>query len=589
MASWASLVPDLLKSRHDMPRCLNLGILLLFCLSSNGFVLSQVKTTSPATALPQFEDVTNKVGINFKHEASPTSQKYLIESMGPGVALLDYDNDGRLDIFVVNGAYIADPMPPGTLPNKKDQKYWNRLYHQKPDGTFEDVTVKAGLAGQEYGMGVAVGDYDNDGFEDLYVTGYPRNRLYHNNGDGTFTDVSDAAGVAAAGWSVSAAFVDYNNDGRLDLFVDRYLDWSFEKNIFCGEHRPGYRAYCHPDAFPPATNLLFRNGGNGKFTDVSKQAGIAVPGGKSLGVALNDYDHDGYVDLFVANDSVNEFLLHNKGDGTFEEVGLQADAALDEDGHVFAGMGVDFADYDNDCQPDIVVSDLANQMYALYHNEKDRTFSYATNVSGLGKMTMLNSGWGLRLFDYDNDGWKDLLVGQGHVLDTIELTQPNLQYQQTMLLAKNTAKAFVDVSAQSGEPFQQRWSARGLAIGDIDNDGSLDAVVATNNGLLHVLRNHGSNTNNWITLRLIGTKSNRDAIGAQVKIVSTSGRQQCAMVTTSGSYASASDKRLHFGLGSDTGIQSIRILWPSGIIQSISSPNTNEVLTVTEPIRNRER
>jgi enediyne biosynthesis protein E4 len=483
---------------------------------------------------------------------------------------------------VVNGAYIADPLPAGTLPDKKDPKYWNRLYHQTADGKFEDVTVKARLAGQEYGMGVAVGDYDNDGFEDLYVTGYPRNRLYHNNGNGTFTDVSDIAGVAGSGWSVSATFVDYNNDGRLDLFVDRYLDWSFERNVFCGEHRPGYRAYCHPDVFPPATNLLFRNDGDGKFTDVSKQSGIAVPG-KSLGVALNDYDGDGRVDLFVANDSVHEFLWHNKGDGTFEEVGVQSGAAVDEDGHVFAGMGIDFADYDNDCRPDVVISDLSNQMYPLYHNEGDGTFAYATGPSGLGRITLLSAGWGLRLVDYDNDGWKDLLVGQGHVLDTIELTQPNLQYRQTMLLARNTGKSFVDVSAQSGEPFQQRWSARGLATGDIDNDGNMDAVVATNNGRLYVLRNRGSKTNNWLTLKLIGTTSNRDAIGARVRIVSAGGQQQCGMVTMSGSYASASDKRLHLGLGQDATVQSVEIRWPSGVVQKLSQVKANQFLTITEP------
>jgi enediyne biosynthesis protein E4 len=564
-----------------MRRSFHLGVLIFTTLLCAKVALAQTKANSPS--LPVFEDVTKKVGINFKHEASPTSQKYLIESMGPGVALLDYDNDGRLDIFVVNGALITDPMAPGTSPDKKDPRYWNRLYHQKPDGTFEDATLKSGLAGSEYAMGVAVGDYDNDGFEDLYVTGYPRNRLYHNNGNGIFTEISDAAGVAGSGWSVSAAFVDYNNDGRLDLFVTRYLDWSFDKNIFCGEHRPGYRAYCHPDSFPPATNLLFRNDGNGKFTDVSKQSGIAVAGGKSLGVALNDYDGDGRVDIFVANDSVREFLLHNKGDGTFEEVGVQSGAAVDEDGHVFAGMGVDFADYDNDCKPDIVISDLANQMYPLYHNEGDGTFSYSTNSSGLGRMTMLNSGWGLRFFDYDNDGWKDLLVGQGHVLDTIELTQPNLQYRQTMLLARNTGKGFAEVTAQSGEPFRERWSSRGLATGDIDNDGNIDVVVATNNGALYVLRNQGSSANRWITLSLVGTKSNHDAIGAQVRLVSSSGHQQCAVVTATSSYASASDKRVHFGLGPDEVARSIEIRWPSGVLQNLTNVKGGQSLVLTEP------
>jgi hypothetical protein len=554
---------------------------LVLVLLWTGTAACQSKPVSSASALPTFEDITANVGLEFKHEASPTSQKYLIETMGPGVALLDYDNDGRLDIFVVNGAYISDPLPAGTLPNKKDPKYWNRLYHQKMDGSFEDVTVKAGLRGEEYGMGVAVGDYDNDGFEDLYVTGYPRNRLYHNKGDGTFTEVSDAAGVAASGWSVSASFIDYNNDGHLDLFVTRYLEWSFEKTGFCGEHRPGYRAYCHPNVFPPVTNLLFRNDGNGKFTDVSKESGIAVPGGKSLGVALNDYDHDGNIDIFVANDSVHEFLLHNKGDGTFEEVAVQSGVAVDEDGNEYAGMGTDFSDYDNDCQPDIIASNLATQRYALYHAEGDGTFNYASNSSGLGRMTLLSSGWGLRFIDYDNDGWKDLLIGQGHVLDTIELTQPNLQYKQTTLLARNMGKGFVDVSSQSGEPFHHRWAARGLATGDIDNDGNVDAVIGTNNGSLYLLRNRGSKTHHWITLSLTGTKSNRDAIGAQVQITTSSG-VQCGMVTTSSSYASASDKRLHFGLGSETAIKTLSIRWPSGSVQNLSGVRADQILSVTE-------
>jgi hypothetical protein len=377
-------------------------------------------TSTPAPA--KFTDVTAALGINFEYLASHTSKKYLIETMGSGVALFDYDNDGRLDIFVVNGAPLSDPTPKGTVPQKSGPKYWNRLYHQKPDGTFEDATEKAGLAGAGYGMGVAVGDYDNDGFEDLYVTAYGGNKLYHNNGDGTFTDVTEKAGVAGSGWSTSAAWVDLDNDGRLDLVVLRYLQWDFD-DIWCGERKEGHRAYCHPDAFHAISPLVYHNDGNGHFTEVSRQLGLAAPG-KGLGIALADYDRDGHIDIFVANDSMPEFLYHNKGDGTFEDVALSSGVAVDGEGHTYAGMGVDFADYNNDGLPDLVVTDLASQMYALYRNNGDGTFTYDSYPSGLGRMTMAHSGWGVGFIDYDNDGWKDLLITQGHDLDTIQLNFP---------------------------------------------------------------------------------------------------------------------------------------------------------------------
>src|SRR5438270_3297096 len=311
----------------------------------------------------QFTDVTQAFGIDYQHENSATSNKYLIETMGGGVALLDYDNDGRLDIFFTNGAKIDDPMPSGKMPDKSDRKFWNRLYHQNADGTFTDVTEKAGLTGAQqnyYAMGAAVGDYDNDGFEDIYVTGYGGNTLYHNNGNGTFTDVTKTAGVAAGGWSASAGFFDYDNDGKLDLFVTRYVDWTFKTNRYCGEKKPGYRAYCHPDNYEGATNILYRNNGDGTFTDVSETAGVSNPEGKSLGVAFADYDGDGRTDIFVANDSVRCFLYHNYGSGMFSDVSLAAGTAYSEDGKTFAGMGTDFSDFDNDGRPDIVVTDLSN-------------------------------------------------------------------------------------------------------------------------------------------------------------------------------------------------------------------------------------
>jgi hypothetical protein len=529
---------------------------------------------------PKFIETSSALGISFRNIASHTSKKYLIETMAPGVALFDYDNDGRLDIFVVNGAPLSDPTPKGTIPRKTESKYWNRLYHQKRDGTFEDVTEKAGLQGVGYGMGVAVGDYDNDGYEDLYVTAYGGNKLYHNNGDGTFTDVTDKAGVGGSGWSTSAAWVDLDGDGLLDLVVLRYLTWDFD-DIWCGEHKEGFRAYCHPDYFKPVPPLVYHNDGNGHFTEVSEKIGLAKPG-KGLGVAIADYDRDGHIDLFVANDSMPEFLYHNKGDGMFEEVALESGVAVDVEGRTFAGMGVDFADYNNDGLPDLVVTDLASQMYALYRNNGDRTFTYESYPSGLGRMTMAHSGWGVRFLDYDNDGWKDLLIAQGHDLDTIELTVPNLRYREPMLLARNTGRGFEDVSSEAGSVFREAWVGRGMAIGDIDNDGRVDAVVTTNDGPLYVLHNATPTPNHWLILKLVGHRSNRDAIGAEVR-VAIGKMTQVATVTTASSYLSSSDKRVHFGLGTETLASAIEIRWPSGIRQTLENVRADQILQVDEP------
>ena len=528
----------------------------------------------------QFVDVTTSLGIRFTGVAPHTSKKYLLETMGSGVAVFDYDNDGRLDLFFVNGAPIADPTPAGTVPVKTDAGAWNRLYHQKADGTFEDVTARAGVQGAGFGMGVAVGDLDNDGYEDLFVTAYGANTLYHNNGDGTFTDITKQAGVAGNGWSTSAAWVDVNNDGKLDLVVLRYLQWDFN-DVFCGDHVPDGRAYCHPDVFRPIRPLVYRNEGSGRFTEIGESIGLGKPG-KGLGISIADYDRDGRIDLFVANDSMVQFLFHNKGNGTFEEVGLPAQVAVDEDGQTFAGMGAELADYDNDGYPDLIVDDLANQKYALYHNERDGSFSYQTHRSGLGRISLLHSGWGLRFFDYDNDGWKDLLIAQGHDLDTIERTNPQLHYREPLLLLHNTGKEFVDISNQAGSVFQQRWASRGLAVGDLDNDGRLDAVITTNNGAAHVLKNQFTNGNHWLALRLTGHKSNRDAIGAEIKLT-TSQTTQYATVSTTGSYLSSSDKRVYFGLAHDAEVRQVEIRWPSGVVQKLAQIKADQILNVDEP------
>ena len=568
--------------RHVLRRALlGVGCAILFATT---VVLGQEprKAEIPATKSPGlFVDVTQKLGVGFSYRSSHTSRKYLLETMGPGVALLDYDNDGRLDIFFVNGAPLSDPTSKKAIPSKTGPEYWNRLFHQKADGTFDDVTEKAGLQGVGYGMGVAVGDYDNDGFEDLYVTAYGGNKLYHNNGNGTFTDVTQVAGVGGSGWSTSAAWIDLDGDGALDLVVLRYLDWDFD-DVWCGEHKEGYRAYCHPDFFKPIAPLVYHNNKDGTFTEVSQKIGLANRG-KGLGLAIADYDRDGHIDLFVANDSMVEFLYHNKGDGTFEEVGLASQVAVDVDGRTYAGMGVDFADYNNDGWPDIVVTDLANQRYALYQNAGDGSFNYATPSSGLAQITVSHSGWGVRFFDYDNDGWKDLLVAQGHDLDTIELTYPNLHYREPMMLARNTGHGFVDVSRESGSPFNQPWVARGMAIGDLNNDGRLDAVVTTNDGPVHVLLNQTSNSNHWLLLNLVGHRSNRDAIGAEVSITTLEGVQYATVSTTS-SYLSASDKRVHFGLGKEAIAQKIEIRWPSGIRQTLKDVRADQILKIDEPV-----
>ena len=550
-------------------------VLLLLAASA---AQQSVKVDSASAA--KFSDITDRAGLKFRYLSSHTAKKYLPETMGAGAALFDYDNDGRLDIFLVNGAPIEDPTPKGTIPKKTGPEYWNRLYRQKADGTFEDVTQKAGLEGVGYGMGVAVGDYDNDGFEDLYVTAYGGNRLYHNNGDGTFRDVTEKAGVGGSGWSSSAAWVDLDNDGFLDLVVLRYLQWDFE-DIWCGEHREGSRAYCHPDYFKAAVPLVYHNNGNGTFTEVAQKIGLAKPA-KGLGIAIADYDRDGHIDLFFANDSMLEHLYHNKGDGTFEEVGLLAGVAADIDGHTYAGMGVDFSDYDNDGWPDIIVTDLANQRYALYHNNGDGTFNYSSPAAGISRMTMTHSGWGVRLFDFDNDGRKDLLIAQGHDLDTIERTSPNLRYREPMLLARNMGKEFQDVTASAGAALGEPYVWRGLATGDLDNDGRLDAVVTANDGPVRVLHNETANANHWILLKLTGHKSNRDAIGAAVSITTASGAQY-ATVTTASSYLSSGDKRVHFGLGKASVVESIEIRWPSGIVQSLKDVAADRVVQIDEP------
>jgi enediyne biosynthesis protein E4 len=514
--------------------------------------------------------------------------KYLLEAMGGGCAVLDYNNDGRMDLYFTNGAQLKDPMPKNELPDKRDAKFWNRLYEQNRDGTFTDVTERSGLKGDGYSMGVAAADYDNDGDTDLYVTGYGSNHLYRNNGDGTFTDVTKNTGVGGSGWSTSAGWFDYDRDGRLDLFVARYVDWDFEiGTVYCGEFRPGYRAFCHPDNFKSVTSILYHQKADGSFEDLTAKAGLAEPGGKGLGVAFGDFDNDGWLDIFVANDSVRQSLYRNKGNGTFEDVAVTSGAGYDENGKTYAGMGTDVADYDNDGFMDVFITTLSTETYPLYHNDRDTndlTFTYATNSAGIGQITLLYSGWGTRFVDVDNDGWRDLVVAQGHVLDTIEKSNPYLKYRQAPLLMLNTGTGFVNVSANAGAGFSNPLNGRGAAFGDLNNDGQTDVVIAQLDGPPVLLKNNGTK-NHWLGIKLVGAKSNRDGIGSRVTVTDETGRKQVFDLNDAGSYLSSSDPRLVVGLGSASAIKQVEIRWPSGNMQTVKNSPLDRYVVIKEQDR----
>jgi len=522
---------------------------------------------------PTFE-VKLPHGIDFTLQNSPTPQKYLIETMPGGVALLDYNNDGLLDIFMVNGGHVRSPMSVPETFDRHDPRYWNRLYRQNRDRSFTDVTEQAGLANAgdgNYGMGVAVGDYDNDGFPDLYVTSYGENILYHNNGDGTFTDVTAKAGVAGGGWSVSAGFFDYDNDGKLDLFVTRYMEWDTQHSKDCGGN---FHTYCPPGEFPRTTNILYHNRGDGTFEDVSQRSGIAAKKGHGLGVAFADYDGDGFTDIYVANDGMQQYLFHNNGNGTFTEVGLESGAALSVDGGPLSGMGVVFQDYDNDGLPDVIVTTLPRQTYAVFHNDGHGSFSDRGLQTGITMLSGVTAGWGVGLEDFDNDGQKDLFVAQGHVLDNVEKIDPSLHYLEPTLLALNRTSRF-----EPAEPGTHALvAARGTAFGDLNNDGSIDVVTTVLGGPLQVFMNRGG-TNHWLTITLRGARSNRDGLGARVQV-----NGQTRFATTAGSYESANDKRLHFGLASAKSAK-VEVLWPSGTHQVLNDVSADQFLEIREPER----
>lgn len=544
-----------------------LGVLLLPQDKKRNSVSKHVASVSPI----RFRNVADGAGLRFVLENYPTPQKHLIESMAGGVAAFDYDGDGLTDIFFTNGA----PIP--SL-HKDSPKYFDRLFRNEGSMRFTDVTEEAGVAGTGYSMGAAAGDYDNDGHVDLFVPGVFRNTLYHNRGDGHFEDVTEKAGIKSDKWAVAAGWFDYNNDGLLDLFVVNYASWSPSYNRFCGDSSRNLRVYCHPMYFEGLTNTLYRNRGDGTFEDVSEPAGITQHRGRGMGVAFADYDNDGFMDVFVTNDNQENFLFHNRGDGTFEEVGVMAGVALLNTGKPVSSMGTDFRDYDNDGLPDISVVDLANETFPIFRNLGGGLFEDATYRTGLAPLTIGRSGWSTGFFDLNNDGWKDLFTTCSHVDDNAQLFQATAYKQSNGIFANLGDGTFQDVSAQVGQDFQVPRAHRGSAFADFNNDGKIDVVVSSLQDSAELWENVSPVPNNWIILKLTGTKSNRDGIGARVRI----GHQHNHMTSACG-YASSSHFGVHFGLGKMARIASLEIKWPSGIIQILKDVKVNQILAVREP------
>ncbi len=539
---------------------------------------------APAPSSIRFRDIAQSAGVHFVTENCPTPEKHQPETMPAGVALFDYDGDGLLDIYLVNGAEMPSLVKTGP-------KYFNRLFHNNGNGTFTDVTERAGVAGKGYGMGVAVGDYDNDGHPDLFLANVDGNQLFHNNGDGTFTDVTAKAGLGGASlgdrkmWAISAGWFDYNNDGLLDLFVSNYCQWDPKHEPACMGLNG--RGYCHPKAFGPLPNTLYRNNGDGTFTDVSEQTGIAAVQGKGMGVAFADYDGDGFADVFVANDNAPNRLFHNLGGKKFEEVGFQAGVAYNEDGNALAGMGAEFRDIDNDGLPDLWHTAIENETFPLFLNNGAGQFVNASQKSRLAQITRKMSGWSNGVADLDNDGWKDLFVARGNVMDNIEEISRHFTYVEPNSVFRNLGNGqFEDVSATAGADFVRPAPNRGLAYGDLDNDGRIDLVVTALGQPVRVFRNISENRNHWILLKLTGTSSNRMAIGARVRVTTGDGRKQYNDVTTSTGYAASSDPRVHFGLGTFNAVQEIAIRWPSGIRQVLQNVTADRIVPVQEPTQN---
>jgi hypothetical protein len=531
-------------------------------------VLAALVSVYIATAGEKFAEVQTS-GIEFHLRNAATEEKHQIETMPGGIAVFDYDNDGRPDIYLVNGA----PQP--SL-KKNAPEWWNRLYRNLGDWKFEDVTEKAGVRGEGYGMGAAAGDFDNDGWTDVFVTAVARVALYRNRGNGTFEDVTARAGIHATPWPISAGWFDYDNDGHLDLFIVNYCKWDPATEPFCGDRNAGYRTYCHPKYYEGLPNTLYRNNGDGTFTDVSESAGIAAHIGKGMSVAFADYNADGLTDVFVSNDTTPNFLFRNEGNGKFREVGLPAGVAMTDDGRELSSMGAEFRDFDGDGKPDIFITALANETFPLFRNLGKGLFQEITYRAGLGAATIAYSGWSFGAYDFDLDGWRDILTANGDVQDNTEVFSSRKSKQQNLFFRNLRDGSF------SATPFGQPSQYRGAAFGDFDGDGRVDVVMTRLNESTVIWRNTMGAQRHWLGIRLRGSKSNRDAIGAVVR-VTAGGRTQTDHLSTAGGYLASNEKALWFGLGETNAVERIQIRWPSGATQEIEKAGADRYLLIEEP------
>jgi enediyne biosynthesis protein E4 len=552
------------------------ALVITICATPSTILPAQTAKKPESSTSVRYVDVREQAKITFQQDSTQTEEKYYLETMGTGVAWIDYDQDGLMDLYFVQSAATDIYKPPHPLRSA--------LYRNNGDGTFTDVTAKAGVDAEgHYGQGVAVGDFDNDGYPDMYVTGYGRAILYRNKGDGTFANVTAKSGVAdEGGWSTSAGWFDYDKDGWLDLVVTNYIDWSSKNNVWCGERRPGYRSYCHPGNYKGQRIKLYHNNKDGTFTDVSDASGVGKPEAKGMGVVLADFNNDGWPDIAIANDSWPNFLFINKRNGTFEDVSLVSGIAASEDGRYEAGMGIDAADVDGDGWQDVYITHLDFELNRLYHNSQDGTFTDETFRSGLGNKAVLLSGVSMKFVDYDNDGWNDILQLNGSMLDNVALYHEEVTYKEPLLMFRNLGKGQFDkVSDSLGPDFIRPIVGRGLATADYDNDGDIDIVTNNRGEYPSLLRNDGGNANHWLTIQLVGTKSNRDGVDSSLKLTSE-GFVHVEQAKGGMSYMSASDPRIHFGLGKRTKIESLEITWPSGQIDKLANVVPDQIITVKE-------
>jgi hypothetical protein len=548
---------------------------LVFQLNSPAQQSAAKKPDTPVKVT--FTDIRKQAGITFLQDSTQTEEKLYLETMGTGVGWLDYDQDGLMDLYFVQSG-------PTEL-YKPDHPMRSALYHNNGDGTFTDVTDKAGVAAENhYGQGVAIADYDNDGYPDIYVTGYQRAVLYHNNGNGTFTDVTAKTGVAdEGGWSTSAAWLDYDHDSYLDLVVLNYIEWSAQNNLWCGEHRPGYRSYCHPGNYQGQRIKLYHNNHDGTFTDVSNSSGIGKPEAKGMGVVAADFNNDGWIDIAVANDSWPNFLFINKHDGTFQDVSLVSGIAASEDGRYEAGMGIDAADISGDGRQDIYITHLDFELNRLYTNNGDGSFTDATYSSGIGNKAILLSGVSMKFVDYDNDGWPDILQLNGAMVDNVHLYHSEVSYKEPLLMFRNLGKGQFDKISDGalGADFSVPIAGRGIATADFNNDGAIDIAINNRGDYPMLLRNDGATANHWLEILLIGTRSNRDGIGASLKLTA-GGETHVEQAKGGMSYMSASDPRIHFGLGKRSKIDVLEITWPSGTVERLKDVPTDKIIAIKE-------